>query len=579
MSMSTDQLKKKTKKFFNNFKLFLQNTYILFKQNFKEVFFFILLCAIFSTLATSLLKNFVFDLMMKVSNTTYISPINLKEVLLNPGSIVLMLLFVIAITFIALFQIAGLLHAFSMSQVGRDTNITSMVMAGLRTCRKAIKPRNWLVILFIMVLFPLTKLLPLSSSTFKLILPGFVNQTIEYTTSLNVIYNVSYTLLLCLMVVYLFSINIFVLQKSDFIKSCDRSRRLGKGHYIETFLTMALLTLLLNFGINSLASIITINVREIIALFEKNTGVVSKSAQLGNYTYVLRQLLKSLISPVVNNAALTVLFYRYIEEKELLTALSADVFKEVKTTRKTVAAFASIILILFASGSAYLFNKYSFLSQDVSKPYVCAHRGDNVNAPENTMPAFNLAVSENLSWIELDVHQTSDGVIICNHDSDIYRVTGVDYSIHEHTYDEISKIELGDWMPGNYKHVTLPKLEDALKLAKENGLNVQVELKGHPDDVNYEENVLKVINDTGMHDNVMIIAQDGRRLMRIKELDPTITKGYCMFIALGRIEDIDYTDNVTIEETNVTPELVDRLHKEGKWEEDPYHKERIQRPI
>ena len=44
---------------------------------------------------------------------------------------------------------------------------------------------------------------------------------------------------------------------------------------------------------------------------------------------------------------------------------------------------------------------------------------------------------------------------------------------------------------------------------------------------------------------------------------PTITKGYCMFVAQGRVEDIPYTDNVTIEETNVTPELVHRLHGEG----------------
>ena len=48
---------------------------------------------------------------------------------------------------------------------------------------------------------------------------------------------------------------------------------------------------------------------------------------------------------------------------------------------------------------------------------VCNYRGDNVNAPENTMPAFELAAKENLSWIELDVHQTSDGIIICSHDS------------------------------------------------------------------------------------------------------------------------------------------------------------------
>ena len=66
-----------------------------------------------------------------------------------------------------------------------------------------------------------------------------------------------------------------------------------------------------------------------------------------------------------------------------------------------------------------------------------------------------------------------------------------------------------------------------------------------------------------MHDNVMVIAQDYRRLQRVMEIDPTITKGYCMVFALGDLHDIPYTDNITIEETYVTPDLVRRMHEQG----------------
>ena len=51
---------------------------------------------------------------------------------------------------------------------------------------------------------------------------------------------------------------------------------------------MALLILLLNFAINSVASIISINTRELLALFEENTGIVTKSSDIGTYTYVIR---------------------------------------------------------------------------------------------------------------------------------------------------------------------------------------------------------------------------------------------------------------------------------------------------
>ena len=118
-------------------------------------------------------------------------------------------------------------------------------------------------------------------------------------------------------------------------------------------------------------------------------------------------------------------------------------------------------------------------------------------------------------------------------------------------------------MPGDYEHVRIATLREALELAKENDMNVQVELKGNPADKNFEENVLAVINETGMHDNVMVIAQDASRLQRIMELDPTITKGYCMVIAVGALDEIEYTDNITIEETYVTPELVRAMHEKG----------------
>ena len=274
--------------------------------------------------------------------------------------------------------------------------------------------------------------------------------------------------------------------------------------------------------------------------------------------------MKSLFSPVVNNAALTVLYFKYMEQKDLIDAIPEETFKSYKTEQKMKDRFVIVSIIFFTLGCYFLVDEYAYLYEAVDEPIVCAHRGDNVNAPENTMPAFELAAKENLSWIELDVHQTSDGIIVCNHDSSLKRVTGTDMTIHDNPYSELVKLKMGKWMPGDYKDVSIPTLSEALRLAKDNGMYVQVELKGHPDDKNFEENVLRVINYVGMHDQVMIIAQDARRLMRIKELDPTILKGYCMATCYGQLEDIPFTDNVSIEESNVTPDVVYRLHQKGK---------------
>ena len=555
--------RKRTAGFFCFFYQFIKGIVLLFRQDYIETTLFIIFCTIFIAAATSFLKELLVNAVMWVSGVTYIAPVNVKEVFLNPLSIIFIIIFSVIVTLMSLFEIAGLLHTFSVAQAGRETNLTCMFMAGFRTCKKALHPKNWPIMIFILVLFPLTKVLPLSGSTFKLILPGFVNQTIDYTKGLNFLYNVIYLALMVFLLVYIFSINTFVLQNTSFIRSCSRSRTLGRGHFIEMFLSMFLLTVILNFTINSISSVAVINLKELISFFNVRGNVMSKSADVGTYTYVVRQILKSFVSPAINNAALTVLFYRYLDEGSKADTVTSEVIKVKEYSFKRsafVVVTLSVLSFFILVGLTY---KYAYLFEDVDRPLVCAHRGDNVNAPENSLEAFELAASENLKWIELDVHQTSDGVIVCNHDSTIKRVTGQNLSIHDHTFEELYQFEFGDWMPGEYEHVKLTTLEAALTLAKENDMSVQVELKGHPDDVGFEENVLSIINKTGMHDNVMIIAQDASRLERIMELDPTITKGYCMVIAMGELNDIEYTDNITIEESYVTPDLVRRMHEQG----------------
>ena len=441
-----------------------------------------------------------------------------------------------------------------------------MVAVGIRTCLHAANPENWLIVLFVMVLFPLTKFLPLSSSTFKLIVPEFVYQTINYTKLYYYLYRGAYLILLLIIVVYIFSINFFVLQKTSFINACAQSRKLGKGSYLKILFTIALFTLLLNIAINSFSSVVVINTQELLSLIHKNTGIVNRVSSNGSYTYLIRQIIKSVFSPAINNAAFTALFYHYIDEKHMMGSLSKNIFMEKKTPKLLVIAFRLFVVVVLLICTMFYFVFAAFLGEEdpISRPLVCAHRGDNVNAPENTMPAFQLAASENLEWIELDVHQTSDGVIICNHDSDLSRVTGSKVSIHDNTYKELIRYRMGDWMPGNYENVTVPRLKDVLMMAKRNNMNVQVELKGHQDDIDFEENVLRVINETGMHDNVMIISLDANRVRRINELDPSITKAYCMMVAIGDLNDIDFTDNVSIEEKNVNPLLVYSLHAKGK---------------
>ena len=54
---------------------------------------------------------------------------------------------------------------------------------------------------------------------------------------------------------------------------------------------------------------------------------------------------------------------------------------------------------------------------------VQAHRGASGYAPENTLPAFQLAVDMGADGIECDIHQTKDGVLVVCHDDTIQRTS------------------------------------------------------------------------------------------------------------------------------------------------------------
>src|SRR5918995_2888930 len=60
------------------------------------------------------------------------------------------------------------------------------------------------------------------------------------------------------------------------------------------------------------------------------------------------------------------------------------------------------------------------------KPWVIAHRGASAYAPENTIPAFELAARQGATFVEFDLQLTRDRQIVCLHDNSLERTTDVE---------------------------------------------------------------------------------------------------------------------------------------------------------
>ena len=55
-------------------------------------------------------------------------------------------------------------------------------------------------------------------------------------------------------------------------------------------------------------------------------------------------------------------------------------------------------------------------------PQIVGHRGAR-SAPENTLPAFEIAAALDIDGVEFDVQRTVDGVLVVFHDDEVDRVT------------------------------------------------------------------------------------------------------------------------------------------------------------
>jgi len=74
-------------------------------------------------------------------------------------------------------------------------------------------------------------------------------------------------------------------------------------------------------------------------------------------------------------------------------------------------------------------------------PWLVAHRGGSLLAPENTFLAFDRAVALGADAVETDVHLTRDGVVVVFHDDETGRLTGAPGTIEERTLAEVRLLD------------------------------------------------------------------------------------------------------------------------------------------
>jgi len=198
------------------------------------------------------------------------------------------------------------------------------------------------------------------------------------------------------------------------------------------------------------------------------------------------------------------------------------------------------------------------------KVEITAHRGDNSQAPENTMPAFKAAVENGADWIELDVTQTKDGVMVIFHDADLMRITGKPDKIWDMNYEELSQINAASHWGPFFRDTRIPTLEEVLDYCKDKiKLNIEVKVNDHQTQ-DFIPDLVALIQAKGMTGQCMITSFDYHSLQAVKQLAPALETGFISSSAIEQPEAFTSADNFVLSIDLINPETVSRIHTLGK---------------
>jgi glycerophosphoryl diester phosphodiesterase len=111
---------------------------------------------------------------------------------------------------------------------------------------------------------------------------------------------------------------------------------------------------------------------------------------------------------------------------------------------------------------------------------VIAHRGASFDAPENTLAAFRLAWQQGADGIEGDFYLTSDGEIVCLHDSDTGRTGDKKMPVGQSTLEQLRTVDVGASKGEKFRGERIPTLTEVLAVVPA-GKRIFLEVKCGPE--------------------------------------------------------------------------------------------------
>ncbi len=511
----------------------------------------------------------IFRLSIRAAGLSYLTNDNLWLYLKNPFAFLGTVLILLFLAYYILVEMTAMAIWFHLREWEQELGPTSLLAAALKRSLRIFRPRNLLMVLFLVLIIPLTNVALVSGYLTTIRIPEFIIRYIAKRKPL--IFGVAALLLLFFFLAmrWVFSIHYFVLEHKPFRPACKASANLIRRQYLPTLGRIFLWETAVHGGLLLLYFLFLGAAYLLSKAFVPGGMAMTVFLQAFHWINILVLVFGSCLTIPISFTAVSGEFYRLKQEKgepiSLVRALHLPSFPEGSRKRWSIGATA--LLLASVMGVSYLLpeirsGRFGTL-EALQTPRITAHRGNSSRAPENTMAAFQSALDAGADCIEFDVQQLSDGTIIVMHDSNFHRTTGIRKNVWEATWEEVEAYDAGSWFSSDFAGEKIPLLEEVLDFA--NGkIFLNIELKATGKETNLEEEVVRLIKEHHFETQCVLTSQQYSVLRTVKELASELQTGYVLSVAYGRFYDMEDVDLFSVRSDFITASMVRELHNRGK---------------
>lgn len=554
---------------------YLHYTFGLLKLNIGTLLVFELLykfasMAVFKPLLTGVMK-----LALKAQGLSYLSDETIGTFIRSPLTWFFLLLIVLGMAFFTLFDICCIITCIHASFRKQAMPLLALMRKGLKTSLRVIYQRNIVMILYLLIIIPMTHALVISGYITKFTVPQFIVDYIMSHTWLAILYIGFWIYIGLRSFHWIYSLHYFCLENCNFKQARKRSWKLQKNHYwtdLIIVLGWSAACIGIYYGVILSGSWLVSRVNQALPTQDLFSSLTLSGISL--LLDVCGALFFCFDLPLFFICISLLFYYRKAAAGERIPRVFRDLdnayritntrwVKKIYMYRKRIIALSIVVVI--GVNFAYNFaDRRGVLHMGLDNPVeVTAHRGYSAVYPENTIPAFKGAIQVGADWAELDVQQTADGEVIVMHDSNLKRTTGLDKEVWQVTWDEIKDLDNGSWFDKKYQTVRIPTLEEVLKVCRGKiHLNIEIKPSGHDKDL--EEQVAKLLKKYHMRDTCVVSSLKYDSLRKIKQADDSIETAYITSVSYGNFTDLEYADGYSVESTLLSKSFVNKAQKTGK---------------